>query len=81
MNNIKPIDSTVKAYAAFLHRCKGFSDDGYTLIFQHQGEAIWYYKFRHPNGNTIDLKLFPKELRIVQLTNGRESHTATMHQS
>lgn len=76
-----PLDDTIKAYAAFLHRGKGFLDCGYTLVFTHQSETLWYHKYRHPNGNIIDLKLYPKELRIVQLTNGRESHTDTMHQS
>lgn len=75
------LDDTLKAYAAFLHRCKGLTDNGYSLVFKHQGETLWYYKFRHPNGNQIDLKLFPRELRFVQLTNGRESHTYTLHQS
>lgn len=75
------LDDTLKAYVAFLHRCKGFTDNGYSLVFQHQGETLWYHKYRHPNGNVIELKLYPLDLRIVQLTNGRESHIHTMHQS
>lgn len=76
-----PLDDTIKAYAAFLHRCKGLSDTGYSLVFQHQGETLWFYKYRHSNGNIVELKLYPKELRLVQMTNGREVHTDTMHQS
>ena len=74
------LDDTIKAYAAFLHRGKGFIDNGYTLVFQHQSETLWYFKYRHPNGNIIDLKLYPKELRLVQLTNGIECHSDTMRQ-
>ncbi len=74
------LDNSIKAYAAFLHRCKGFIDDDYQLQFSHQGETLWYHRYIHSNGNIIELKLYPKELRIVQLTNGRETYNYTMHQ-
>lgn len=75
------LDDSIKAYAAFLNRCKGFSDDGYSLVFSHQGESLWFYKYRHHNGNVIDLKFYTRELRIVQLTNGRETFNNSLRQS
>lgn len=75
------LDNSIKAYAAFLNRCKGFSDDGYSLVFSHQGESLWYYKYRHNNGNVIDLKFYTRELRVVQLTNGRETYNYSLRQS
>lgn len=74
------LDDTLKAYAAFLHRCKGFSDDGYNLVVTHHGESLWYHRYIHANGNVIELKLYPRELRIVQLTNGRENYSYTLLQ-
>lgn len=73
------IDS-VKAFAAFLHRCKGLYDDGYALSFKHEGESLWYYRFHHANGNIIELKLYTKELKLVQLTNGRKVHSSTLRE-
>lgn len=79
--NPTPLNDTVKAFAAFLERCKGFTQDGYTLVFSYQNESLWYHRYRHPNGNVIELKLFPRDLRIVQLTNGKECFRDTMYQS
>lgn len=76
-----PLDDTLKAFAAFLHRCKGFTDDGYVMCFSHESEMLWYHRYKHANGNIIELKLYPKELRIVQLTNGRETYSDTLRQS
>lgn len=70
----------LKAFAAFLHRCKGLYEDGYRLSFKHEGEFLWYYRFQHANGNIIELKLYTKELKLVQLTNGREVHTCTLRE-
>lgn len=80
MGQTPNLAETLKAYAAFLHRCRGFRYDGYSLTFKHEGESLWYYKFRHTNGNIIELKLFPKELKLVQLTNGREVHSCTLRE-
>ena len=76
-----PLDNSIKAFAVFLNRCKGLTDDGYKLLFSHHGEMLWYHRYIHNNGNTIELKLYPKELRIVQLTNGRETYNNTLRQS
>lgn len=76
-----PLNDSLKAFAAFLHRCKGFADDGYKLVFSHQGETLWYYRYRHHNGHTIELKLYTKELRILQLTDGRETYNNSLRQS
>lgn len=73
-----PLNDSLKAFAAFLHRCKGFDDDGYKLVFSHQGETLWYYRYRHHNGHTIELKLYTKELRILQLTDGRETYNNSL---
>lgn len=73
-----PLNDSLKAFAAFLHRCKGFADDGYKLVFSHQGETLWYYRYRHHNGHTIELKLYTKELRIIQLTDGRETYNNSL---
>lgn len=75
------LDDTIKAYAAFLNRCRSLSNDGYSLMFSHQGETLWMNKYRHTNGKIVEVKLYPKELRIVQLTNGREVHSSSLHQS
>lgn len=77
---MQTLDNTLKAYTIFLHRCRALQQDGYALVCKYQGETLWFHKYHHSNGNTIVLKLFPRELRIVQLTNGRETHTDTLRE-
>lgn len=76
----RSLNNSIKAYAAFLHRCKGFTDDGYNLIFSHQDEMLWFNKYRHQNGNVVEVKLYPKTLTIEQLSNGKLCYSCKMYQ-
>lgn len=63
----------------FEERVRSFLDDHYCLRVSTQLPNLWLVRLKHmANGNTIVLKGYPMDGRIVQLTNGIVTHNETV---
>lgn len=59
-----------KLQTIFGERVRSLLEDNYRMRFSHHSDSLWYVRLVHmANGNHIDLKCYPDERRIIQLTN------------
>lgn len=68
-------DRLRKSLAAYQDRLQGFIKDDYDICYIHAGVTLNMTKLRHRrNGNIVTLKLYA-DGRLVQHTNGKETHS------
>lgn len=82
MLNNQSHDAMTKQYlklqSIFGERVRSLLEDNYKMRFSHHSDSLWYVRMVHmANGNHIDLKCYPDERRIVQLTNHVETFNYT----
>lgn len=67
-----------KLQSLFEERVSSLLKDGYVPVVKSSSEYFHYARLRHPNGNVVTVKGYPRLLQLVQLTNGNENYRVTV---
>lgn len=62
----------------FEERVSSLLEDGYVPVVKSSCAYFHYARLRHPNGNVVTIKGYPRLLQLIQLTNGNENYRVTI---
>ena len=76
----KPMEKNLrsKLQSLFEERVSSLLEDGYVSVVKSSSVYFHYARLRHPNGNVVTVKGYPRLLQLVQLTNGNENYRVTI---
>lgn len=78
MLNLMEKNLRSKLQSLFEERVSSLLEDGYLPVVKSSSAYFHYARLRHPNGNVVTVKGYPRLLQLVQMTNGNENYRVSI---